>query len=96
VSSPQASGNFLIPDATFLAEIVAFLVILASQQGPRGAWVSYSAAVLWALVAVMIEQRSTSTITTAAAAVTAVTVLLAAFGPWETRNWSPQRSASTD
>jgi hypothetical protein len=75
---------------------VAFLVILASRQGPRGAWVSYSAAVLWALVAVMIEQRSTSTITTAAAAVTAVTVLLAAFGPWETRNWSPQRSASTD
>lgn len=29
MSSPQASGNFLIPDATFLAEIVAFLVILA-------------------------------------------------------------------
>src|SRR5829696_1707279 len=75
---------------------VAFLVILASRQGPRGAWVSYSAAVLWALVAVMIEQRLTSTITTAAAAVTAVTVLLATFGPWETRNWSPQRSASTD
>jgi len=29
VSSPQASGNFLIPDATFLVEIVVFLVILA-------------------------------------------------------------------
>jgi hypothetical protein len=72
---------------------VAFFVILASRQGPTGAWVSFGAAVLWALVAVMIEQRSTSTIT-AAAAVTAVIVLLAAFGPWKPPTRPPGRSAS--
>jgi hypothetical protein len=73
---------------------VAVLVILASRRGPYGAWVSYCAAVLWALVAVMIEQRSISTITTAAAAVTAVTVLLAAFAPWGTPVRSAGRSAT--
>jgi hypothetical protein len=86
-----------IRDATLLllAGAVAFQVILASRRGPYGAWVSYGAAVLWALVAIMIEQRSTSTITTAAAAVTAVIVLLAAFGPWGTPTRPPGRSAST-
>jgi hypothetical protein len=66
-----------------LAGAVAFFVILASRRGPYGAWASFAAAVLWALVAIMVEQRSTSTITTAAAAVTAVFVLFAAFGPWK-------------
>ena len=50
-----------------LGGAVAFFVILASRQGPYGAWVSYGAAVLWALLAIIVEQRSTSTITTAAA-----------------------------
>ena len=73
---------------------LAFLVILASRRGPYGAWVSYGAAVLWALVAIIIEQRSTATITTTAAAVTAGIVLLAAFGPWGTPTRRLGRSTS--
>jgi hypothetical protein len=64
----------------FLGGAVAFFVIFASRKGPYGAWVSYCAAVLWALVAVMVEQRSTSTMTTAVAFVSAILVLIAAFG----------------
>lgn len=77
-----------------LGGAVAFFIIRASRKGPYGAWISYSAAVLWALVAVIVEQRSTSTITSAAAAVTAVLVLVAAFGPWGTPARSPRRTES--
>ena len=86
-----------IRDATLLLLIgpVAFFVILVSRQGPYGAWVSFGAAVLWALMAVIAEQRSTSTVTTAAATVTAVLVLLAALGPWGTSARPPRRSEST-
>jgi drug/metabolite transporter (DMT)-like permease len=73
---------------------VASVVILASRQGPHGAWVSFVAAVLWALAAIVIEQRSTSTITTTAAVVTAALVLIAAFGPWGTVGRPPWRSTS--
>ena len=85
-----------IRDATLLllGGAVAFFVILASRNGPYGAWVSYSAAVLWALVAVIVEQRSASSITTAAAVVTAVLVLLAAVGPWGLPGRSPKRTES--
>jgi hypothetical protein len=63
-----------------LGSVVAILVIRASRQGPYGAWVSFGAALLWALVAIIVEQRSTSIMTTAAAAVIAVIVLFTAFG----------------
>jgi hypothetical protein len=75
-----------------LGGAVAFFVILASRKGPSGAWVSFSAAVLWALVAVVVEQRSTSTITTATAVVTAFFVLLAASGLWGTPTRLPRQS----
>ena len=55
---------------------VASFVILASRPGPYGAWVAYAAAVLWALLAVIVEQRTASTITTMAAAATAGLVFL--------------------
>ena len=77
-----------------LGGVVAFFVILASRKGPYGAWVSYSAAVLWALGAVIVEQRSTAPITTAAAGVTALLVLSAVFGPWGASARPPWRSAS--
>jgi hypothetical protein len=77
-----------------LGGAVAFFVIRASRKGPYGAWVSYSAAVLWAVVAVIVEQRSTSVITTAVAVVAAVLVLVAAFGPWGTAARPPRRSTS--
>jgi hypothetical protein len=77
-----------------LGGAVACFVILASRKGPHGAWVSYCAAVLWALVGVIVEQRSTSTITTAVAAISAILVLLAAFGLWGTSARLPGRSES--
>jgi hypothetical protein len=77
-----------------LGGAVAFVAIIASRRGPYGAWVSYSAAVLWALVAVVIEQWSTSTIAAATAVVNAGLVLLAAFRPWGTPDRPPERSAS--
>ena len=77
-----------------LGGAVAFFVILMSRKGPFGAWVSFSAAVLWALVAVIVEQQSTSTITTTAAVVSAALVLLAVFGPWGTPARLPRRSES--
>jgi hypothetical protein len=77
-----------------LGGAVAIFVILASRLGPYGAWVSYSAAVLWALMAVIVEQRSASTMTTAAAVITAGLVLLAAFGPWRTSARPPRRSTT--
>ena len=77
-----------------LGGAVAFFVILVSRKGPFGAWVSFSAAVLWALLAVIVEQRSTSTITTAVAVVSAALALLAAFAPWGTPARLPGRSES--
>jgi hypothetical protein len=77
-----------------LGGAMAFFVILASRKGPYGAWVSYSAAVLWALVAVIVEQRSTSTITTAVAVISAIFVLLAACGLWGTPARLPRQAES--
>jgi hypothetical protein len=85
-----------IRDATLLllGGAVAVLVILASRRGPFGAWVSFVAAVLWALVAVIVEQRASSTISTTAAMVTAGLVLLAAVGPWRIASRPPGRLES--
>jgi hypothetical protein len=65
---------------------VASFVILASRQGPYGTWVAYGAAVLWALVAVSVEQRTASNITTTAAAATAGVVMLLLLGAWRGRS----------
>lgn len=77
-----------------LGGAVAFFVILASRKGPYGGWVSYSATVLWAFLAIIVEQRSTSAITSAAAAVSAILALSAAFGPWRTRARLARQSES--
>ena len=86
-----------IRDATLLlvGGAVACFVIFASRRGPYGAWVSFCVAVLWALVAVVVEQRSISTITTTTAAIIAIIVLIAAVGPWGTPTRPPGRSASS-
>jgi hypothetical protein len=65
---------------------VASFVILASRQGAYGAWFAYGAAVLWALLAVIVEQRTASKITSVAAALTAGLVLLSMFVPGEGRS----------
>ncbi len=66
-----------------LGGAVAFFVILMSKRGPESAWIAYGAAVIWALVAIIVEQRSASTATTAVAAVCTVLVLAAMLGPWQ-------------
>ena len=86
-----------IRDATLLlvGGAVACFVIFASRRGPYGAGVSFCVAVLWALVAVVVEQQSISTITTTTAAIIAIVVLIAAVGPWGTPTQPPGRSASS-
>lgn len=73
---------------------VASYVILASRPGPYGAWVAYGAAVLWALLAVIVEQRTASSVTTMAAAATAGLVFLTVIGPWRGRSWPFSRPAT--
>jgi hypothetical protein len=65
-----------------LGGAVAFFVILVSKRGLESAWIAFGAAVLWALAAVIAEQRSASTLTSGAAAVCAVLVIAAMLGPW--------------
>ncbi len=65
-----------------LGGAVAFFAILATKSGPESAWVAFGAAVLWALVAVIAEQRAASPLTTGAAILSAVLVAAALVGPW--------------
>ncbi len=74
---------------------VASFVILASRQGPYGAWVAFGAAVLWALLAVIVEQRTASRVTTLAAAATAGLVLLSLLAPRRGRS-QPFSSPATE
>lgn len=66
-----------------LGGAVAFFVILLSKSGPEAAWIPFGAAVLWALAAVIVEQRDASSITTGAAILCAALVLAAMIGPWK-------------
>ncbi len=65
---------------------MGFFTILASRDGPHGAWIAYGAAVLWSLVAVIVEQRLMSNVTTGAALVAAGLVFLAMLFPWGGRS----------
>lgn len=67
-----------------LGGAVAFFVILFSRGSTPGAWVAYSGAVIWALVAVVVEHRADSLLTVGAAVVGIILVLTAMFGPWGT------------
>lgn len=71
---------------------VALFIILASRRGPYGAWVAYAAAVIWALLAVIAEQRSDSLVTTMTAGATAGLILLSVLGPWGERPQPLDRS----
>lgn len=61
---------------------IAFFVVVFSRPGPSSAWVAYSAAIIWALVAVFLEQSSASLLVGVAAVVGIVLVLAAMLGPW--------------
>lgn len=60
--------------------LIAAAALLAGRIGPALGYLTYAAAVLWALAAVMIEQYGESALTTGAAAVAAALVLVVLFG----------------
>ena len=78
------SGEALLGSALLLAGIgLAAAIILAGKTGSARvpqAHLSYAATVLWALVAVIVNQYEASLLTTGAATVSAVVVVLAVFG----------------
>lgn len=61
---------------------IAFFVVVFSRTGPSSAWVAYGAAVIWALVAVFLEQSGTSMLVGLAAIVGMVLIAAAMVGPW--------------
>ncbi len=62
-----------------LGGLVSTAVILAGRGGPVLGYGAYAAAVLWALVAVVVNQYGASLITTAAAIVAAAAVMIVLF-----------------
>ncbi len=62
---------------------IAFFVVIFSRSGPSSAWVAYGAAVIWALVAVFLEQRGTSMLVGLTAVVGIVLVAAALVVPWK-------------
>lgn len=61
---------------------IAFFVIVFSRTGPSSAWVAYGATIIWALVAVFLEQSGASMVVGIAAAIGMVLVVAALVGPW--------------
>ena len=62
--------------------VIAFFVVIYSRPGPSSAWVAYGAAVIWALVAVFLEQSSASLFVGLAAVIGIVLIIAAMLGPW--------------
>ncbi len=60
--------------------VVACGVILASKNGPPQGYLAYGVTVLWALVAIVVNQYDASLLTTAAAALSAAAVAFVLFG----------------
>lgn len=56
--------------------LIASAVLLAGEAAPPQGYLAYAAAVLWALVAVVVNQYDASVLTTVAALITAVPVVL--------------------
>lgn len=61
---------------------IAFFVIVFSRTGPGSAWVAYGATIIWALVAVLLEQMGTSMLVGITAIIGIVLVVAALVGPW--------------
>jgi hypothetical protein len=76
--------------------VAAFLTILASKTGPSSEWIAYAAAALWAFIAVVVAQRTSSLLTTGAAVACALLVVLALFGPWVVPTPSSRSGATVD
>lgn len=80
-------GEALLGSALLLfGGILAALVVLAGKAGgPPQGYLAYAAAVLWALVAIVVNQYDVSLLTTGSATVASVPVALALFGSHPSR-----------
>lgn len=74
----EAGGAALL----VFGSVIAFFVVVFSRPGPSSAWVAYGAAVVWALVAVFLEQSSESLLVGLAAVIGIMLVAAAMLGPW--------------
>lgn len=63
-----------------LGGVFATAMILAGNTGPLQGYLTYAAAVLWALVGIVVNQYDASILTTSAALVAAVPIVLALLG----------------
>ncbi len=80
VGSSGGAGEAVLGAALLLlGGVLAAAVVLAGKAGPAQGYLAYGATVLWALVAVVVQQYDASVLTTSAALVAAVTVALALF-----------------
>lgn len=75
------TGEALLGSALLLlGGLLAAWVVLAGRAGPAQGYLVYAATVLWALVAIVVNQYDASSLTTAAAVAAAVPVALALLG----------------
>lgn len=79
-SGAELGGGALV----LLGGGIAFFGVVLAKTGPSAAWIAFGAAVIWALVAIVVAQRTESLVTSAAAVVSALLVLAALVGPWST------------
>jgi hypothetical protein len=76
--APGSAGEAVLGTALLLlGAILACAVILAGRSGPVQGYLTYGATVLWALTGIVVNQYAYSAITTGAALVGAVAVVLA-------------------
>lgn len=81
--SPTGKGAEIGGAALLLfGSAVAVFIVIFSRTGPSSAWITYAAAVIWALIAVLLEQNSTSMLVGLTAVVGIVLVVAAIVGPW--------------
>ena len=80
VEARGASEALLGSALLLLGGVLAAAIVLAGKSGPAQGYLSYGVTVLWALFAVVTNQYATSLITTGAALIAAVTIVLALLG----------------
>jgi hypothetical protein len=89
VNSGGTSEALLGTVLLLLGGILAAAVILIGKAGPAQGYLAYAATVLWALIAVVVNQYDASIVTTGAALVAAVPVIAALvrtlFSGWSRR-----------
>ena len=95
VNSGGTSEALLGATLLLLGGILAAAVVLISKAGPVQGYLTYAATVLWALVAVIVNQYDASVLTTGAALVAAVTVALALFGRFSHERPLRERGSSS-